>query len=192
MGGVSYNLGCVGMAHAQQAGKIARIGFLDASNAAGSAVLVDAFRQGLNRLGWFEGKNVTIDYRFAEGKTDRLPALATELVRLKVDVIVGTSTPPALAAKSATTTVPIVVTNAADPVAAGLIANLARPGGNVTGLSGLAVELNTKRLEILKDAVPKLARVGLLRALSAMLCTLYSSTEGRRERWVLASCCDTI
>jgi putative tryptophan/tyrosine transport system substrate-binding protein len=95
---------------------------------------------------------------------DRLPQLAAELVHLKVDVIVGTSTAPALAAKSATTTVPIVVTNAADPVAAGLIVNLARPGSNVTGLSGLAVELNTKRLEILKDAVPKLARVGLLRS----------------------------
>ena len=147
---------------AQQTGKVARIGFLDLSTAAGSTVLVDAFRQELSKLGWIEGKNITIEYRFAEGKPEPLPELAADLVRLKVDVIVGTSTAPALAAKGATATIPIVVTNASDPVAAGLIASLARPGGNVTGLSGLATELNTKRLEILKDAVPKLVRVGLL------------------------------
>src|SRR4029453_5949067 len=101
--------------------------------------------------------------RFAEQKPGRLPELAAELVRLKVDFIVGASTGAALAAKSATTTIPIVMTQSSDPVAAGLVASLARPGGNVTGLSSLAVELNTKRLEILKDAVPKLARIGLLR-----------------------------
>jgi putative ABC transport system substrate-binding protein len=155
---------CGARAEAQQAGKVLRIGFLDTSTASGSAVLVDAFRQELTKLGWIEGKNIAIEYRFAEGKPERLPELAADLVRLKVDLIVVTGTPSALAAKSATATIPIVMANAADPgVGAGLIASLARPGGNVTGLSGLAVELNTKRLEILKDAVPKLARVGLLR-----------------------------
>ena len=140
-----------------------RIGFLDEGTASGSAVLVEAFRQELSKLGWIEGKNITIEYRFAERKTERLPELAADLVRLKVDLIVVTGTPSALAAKSATTTIPIVMTNAGDPVGAGLVASLARPGGNVTGLSSLSTELNTKRLEILKDAVPKLARVGLLR-----------------------------
>ena len=124
---------------------------------------MEAFRQELSKLGWIEGKNITIEYRFAEQKTERLPELAADLVRLKVDLIVVTGTPAALAAKSATTTIPIVMTNAGDPVGAGLVASLARPGGNVTGLSSLSPELNTKRLEILKDAVPKLARVGLLR-----------------------------
>jgi ABC-type uncharacterized transport system substrate-binding protein len=126
------------------------------------AVMVDAFRQELSKLGWIEGKTIIIDYRFAEGKPERLPELAAELVRLKVDVIVGTSTPPALAAKGATSTIPIVMANVGDPVGAGLVASLARPGGNVTGNSGLAPELNTKRLEILKDAIPTLSRVGLL------------------------------
>jgi len=156
-------LATVSLAEAQQAGKIFRIGFLDPSTASGSAVLVDVLRQELSKLGWIEGKNITIEYRFGEQKNERLRELAAELVRLKVDLIVVASTPPALAAKSATTTIPIVMTNAGDPVAAGLVASLARPGGNVTGLSGLSTQLNTKRLEVLKDAVPKLARVGLLR-----------------------------
>jgi putative tryptophan/tyrosine transport system substrate-binding protein len=151
------------IAEAQRAGKIFRIGFLDPSNASGSAVLVDAFRQELTKLGWTEGKNITIEYRFAEQRSDRLPDLAADLVRLKVDLIVVASTPPALAAKRATTTIPIVMAIAGDPVGAGLVASLARPGGNVTGLSTLGTELNSKRLEVLKDAVPKLARVGLLR-----------------------------
>jgi len=148
---------------AQQADKVFRIGFLDPSSASGSAVLIDAFRQELSKLGWIEGKNFTIEYRFTEGKPERLPEPAKDLVRLKVDLIVVTTGPAALAAKGATTTIPIVMANAADPVGEGLVTSLARPGGNVTGLSGLAVELNTKRLEILKDAVPRLARVGLLR-----------------------------
>jgi putative tryptophan/tyrosine transport system substrate-binding protein len=154
----------VSLAEAQQTGKVPRIGFLDTSTASGSAVLVDAFQQELSKLGWIEGKNVTIEYRFAEGKgTTRLSELAADLVRLKVDLIVVTDTPSSLAAKSATTTIPIVMVSVGDPVAAGLVASLARPGGNVTGFSNLSVELNTKRLEILTDAVPKLARVGLLR-----------------------------
>ena len=147
---------------AQQAGKVLRIGFLHQSTASGIAALSEVFRQELTKLGWIEGKNIAIEYRFAEEKRERLPELATELVRLKVDLIVVTTTSAAAAAKSATTTTPIVMTNPGDPVGAGLIASLARPGGNVTGLSSLGPELNTKRLEILKDAVPKLTRVGLL------------------------------
>ena len=149
-------------AQAQQTGKVPRIGFLDLSTASGSAVLVEAFRQELSKLGWIEEKNIGIEYRFAEQKNERLPELAAELVRLKVDLIVVTGTPSALAAKSATATIPIVVTSATDPVGTGLVTSLGRPGGNITGLSSLSIELNTKRLEILKDAVPKLARVGLL------------------------------
>ena len=108
-------------------------------------------------------KNIAFEYRFAEQKQERLPELAADLVRLKVDLIVTTGNPPALAAKRATTTIPIVMATSADPVGAGLVASLARPGGNITGNSGLAPELDSKRLEVLKDAVPKLARVGLLR-----------------------------
>ena len=152
------------IANAQQAGKIFRIGFLDNSTASGMAVLVDAFRQELSNLGWSEGKNIAIEYRFAEQKNERLPELAADLVRLKVDLIVASGTPSSLAAKSATTTIPIVMAQAGDPVGSGLVTSLARPGGNVTGFSNLSFELNTKRLEILKDAVPKLARVGLLRS----------------------------
>jgi putative tryptophan/tyrosine transport system substrate-binding protein len=150
-------------ADAQQTGKILRIGYLDPSTASGSAVLLDAFRQELSKLGWIEGKNFTIEYRFAEQKPERLPELAADQVRLKVDLIVVPGVPPALAAKKATTTIPIVMTIAADPVGQGVVASLARPGGNVTGFSSSANELNTKRLEVLKDAVPKLARVGFLR-----------------------------
>jgi putative tryptophan/tyrosine transport system substrate-binding protein len=153
----------VSLAEAQQTGKIVRIGFLDTSTASGSAVLWDAFRQEMRKLGWIEGKNIAIEYRFAEQKPERLPELAVDLVRLKVGLIVVSGTPPALAAKNATTTIPIVMANVADPVGQGLVASLARPGGNVTGNSGLAFELDTKRLEILKDVVPKLSRVGFLR-----------------------------
>jgi putative ABC transport system substrate-binding protein len=148
---------------AQQPGKIFRIGLLDNSTAPGMAILLDAFRQELNKLGWIEGKNIAIEYRFAEQKRERLPELAAELVRLKVDLILATGGPSELAAKKATNTVPIVMANSSDPVGAGLVASLAKPGGNVTGNSGLGTELNSKRLEVLKDAVPKLARVGYLR-----------------------------
>ena len=150
---------------AQQAGKVVRIGFLDNSTASGMAVLLEAFRQELRKLGWIEGKNIIIEYRFAENKgPEHLPELAAELVRLKVDLIVTSGGPTPLAAKGATSSIPIVMTNSADPVGAGLVASLARPGGNVTGLSGLGPELITKRLEILKDAIPRLSRVGLLRS----------------------------
>jgi putative tryptophan/tyrosine transport system substrate-binding protein len=151
------------IAEAQETGKIFRIGFLDPTNASGMAVMVDAFRQELSKLGWIEGKNIAFEYRFAEQKPERVAELAAELVRLKVDLIVTTGVPPALEAKKATTTIPIVITSVTDPVALGLVDSLARPGGNITGFATLASELNTKRLEVLKDAVPKLDRVGLLR-----------------------------
>jgi ABC-type uncharacterized transport system substrate-binding protein len=148
---------------AQQPGKIFRIGFLDPSNASGMAVMVDAFRQELNKLGWIEGKNITIEYRFAESKGEkRIKELAGDLVRFKVDLIVVTGPNAGLAARNATATIPIVNASGGDLVAAGLVASLARPGGNVTGLTSLDPQLITKRLEVLKDAVPKLARVGLL------------------------------
>jgi putative ABC transport system substrate-binding protein len=149
-------------AEAQQTGKVPRIGFLDASTSSGSAVLLEAFQQEMSKLGWIEGKNITTEYRFAEGKNERLPELAADLVRLKVDVIVGTATAPASAAKRTTSTIPIVMVNVGDPVGANLVANLARPGGNVTGLSSLSPELSGKRLELLKETVPRLTRVGVL------------------------------
>jgi len=132
-------------ADAQQSAKIFRIGFLDSSTAAGSAVLSEAFRQEMSKLGWIETKNIAFEYRFAEQNNERLPELAADLVRLKVDLIVVTSVVPALAAKKATITKPIVMTTSTDPVGAGLVASLARPGGNITGNSGLSDELGTKR-----------------------------------------------
>ena len=149
-------------AQAQQSGKIFRIGYLDPITVSENAVRLEAFRQELSKLGWIEGKNIAFEYRFAENKPERIPELAEELVRLKVDLIVTSANPPALAAQKATSTIPIVILNVVDPLALGLVASLARPGGNVTGFYSFATELNTKRLEILKDAVPKLARVGLL------------------------------
>jgi len=159
-------------AHAQQAGKIVRIGFLDNSTASSMAGLLEAFRQELRKLGWIEGKNIIIEYRFAEQKLERLPELAADLVRLKVDLIVTSGGPTPLVAKKATSTIPIVMTVSTDPVAEGLVASLARPGGNVTGFSSLSPELISKRLEVLKDAVPKLARVGLLRSGGAITADL--------------------
>ena len=120
-------------AGAQQQGKVFRIGFLDDSTASGSAVLVEVFWQEMRKLGWIEGKSITIEYRFAESKNDRLPELAADLVRLRVDLIVVSGGLVALAAKKATTTIPIVMANVGDPVGFGLVASLARPGGNITG-----------------------------------------------------------
>jgi len=149
-------------AEAQQPGKIPRIGYLSASSAAEALVRTDAFRQGLRELGYVEGKNLVIDFRYADGKFDRLPALVAELVRLKVDVIVTAGPSVTGPAKDATGTIPIVMTNDSDPVGSGFVASLARPGGNITGLSSLAQELSGKRLELLKEIVPKLARVAIL------------------------------
>jgi putative ABC transport system substrate-binding protein len=149
-------------AEAQQAAKIARIGYLT-GNLASAPHLPEAFRQGLRDLGYVEGRNVVIEYRDAEGKPERLPALAAELVALKVDVIVAAEgTPPALAATQATRTLPIVFTTVGDPVTSGLVTSLARPGGNVTGLSLLFPELVGKGLEHLKQAVPGVSRVAVL------------------------------
>ena len=132
-------------ADAQQQGKIFRIGYLDVSTASGSAGLVEVFRQELSKLGWIEGKNFTIEYRFAEQKSERIPELAADLVRLKVDLIVVTSGPSALAAKKATTSIPIVIANAGDPVGEGLVASLARPGGNVTGFCEYVIRTNHEK-----------------------------------------------
>jgi ABC-type uncharacterized transport system substrate-binding protein len=149
-------------AEAQQPKKLYRIGILFVGSSSFYATWIDVFRQGLKELGYIEGKNITIDYRYAEGKADRLPSLAAELVGLKVDVIVSSSTPSVLAVKKATSTIPIVFVSISDPVASGLVASLARPGGNITGLSIVAVELSGKRLELLKEAVPSVTRVAFL------------------------------
>ena len=146
---------------AQQAAKVPRIGYL-AGDRAASPHLIEAFRQGLRDLGYVEGSNVLIEYRDAEGKFERLPALAAELVALKIDVIVAGGTPLILAAKQATRTLPIVFAAASDPVTDGLVTSLARPGGNVTGLSNIAPDLVGKRLELLKQAVPGVNRVAIL------------------------------
>ncbi len=146
---------------AQQAAKVARIGWLAGSLAAGPH-LIEAFRQGLRDLGYVEGRNLVIEYRNAEGKPERYPALAAELVALKVDIIVTSSQISALAAKQATKTIPIVFANAGDPVESGLVTSLARPGGNVTGLSNLSRDLVGKCLEHLKQALPEVSRVAAL------------------------------
>ena len=146
------------LAKAQQPTKVLRIGRLDAASFSANASRKEAFRQGLRELSYVEGTNIVIEWRSADGKSDRLPALAAELVRLKVDVIVTGGGPATRAAKAATSTIPIVMTNDSDPVAEGIVASLARPGGNITGLSTLAPELSGKRLEILREVVPKLSR----------------------------------
>ena len=144
---------------AQQAAKVPRIGYL-ATNLAGNPSSLEAFLQGLRDLGYVEGRNVVIEYRDAEGKLKRLPALSAELVELKVDVIVASAgTLVALAAKQATGNIPIVFIAVGDPVTSGLVTNLGRPGGNVTGLSALSPELTSKWLELLKQAVPGVSRV---------------------------------
>jgi putative ABC transport system substrate-binding protein len=148
----------------QPQAKIPRIGFLGVANPTAWSPRVDAFRAGLRDLGYVEGKNITIEFRFAEGQYDRLPALAAELVRLNVDVIVTHAVPGALAAKRATATnpIPVVMTNVGDAVGAGIVASLARPGGNITGDTFYVTELAAKRLEVLKDAIPRMRQVAVL------------------------------
>jgi len=150
-------------ARAQQPTKIPRIGYLSGTSPSTSSARREAFRQGLRELGYVEGKNIIIEWRYAEGKLDRLPALAAELLRLKVDIIISAGLGPTRAAKEATNTIPIVMTNEGDPVGTGIVASLARPGGNITGLSTLAPELSGKRLELLKEIIPKLSRVAVFR-----------------------------
>jgi putative ABC transport system substrate-binding protein len=151
----------VPLVEAQQPKKVPRIAYLTGSYASSTAPRTRAFRQGLRELGYIEGKSIVIDSRFAEGKLDRLPALVAELLRLKVDVIVTGGPAPTRAAKEATTIIPIVMAQDADPVGSGFVASLARPGGNITGLSTLAPELSGKRLELLKEIIPNLTRVAV-------------------------------
>jgi putative tryptophan/tyrosine transport system substrate-binding protein len=149
-------------AEAQQANKIPRIGYLATTFASEVTTRVDALRQGLRQLGHLEGKNIVIEYRYGEGKPDRLPALVAELIDLQVDLIVTHGFPAARAAKQATTTIPIVMAVIGDAVGAGLVASLARPGGNITGLTSILSELYGKRLELLKEISPKISRVAVL------------------------------
>jgi putative ABC transport system substrate-binding protein len=149
-------------AEAQQAGKVYRIGFLGNSTPALEANLVGPFREGLRDLGYVEGRNILIEYRWAEGQYERFPTLIAELAALKVDVIVAAGTPAALAVKKATTSIPLVMLAVGDPVGTGLVASLGRPGGNITGLSAIASELEGKRLELLREVVPKLSYIAVL------------------------------
>ncbi len=155
-------LGWAGMVEAQQPKKVQRVGYLGGPSLSSMSARTQAFRQGLRELGYVEGKNIAMEYRYAEGKLDRLPALAAELVRLKVDVIVAAGPTPTRAAKEATSTIPIVMAQSTDPVGSGFVASLARPGGNITGLSTLSPEISGKRLELLKEIIPRLSRVAAL------------------------------
>src|SRR5262245_6684456 len=149
-------------ARAQQPTKVPRIGYLTAQTSSGELPRIEAFRQGLRALGYVEGQNIAIDYRFTDGKLERLPEVAAELVSLKVNVLIAISTNAALAAKGATSTIPIFFMGVSSPIEAGLVKSLARPGGNITGLTNIASVLSGKRLEVLKETLPKLSRVAVL------------------------------
>src|SRR5215813_4074406 len=156
-----------GYAEAQQPKSVPKIGFLSrdlhpADSRAPAPRNLEAFRQGLRELGYVEGKNIVIEYRYSDGRNERMPALAEELIRLKVDIIVADSYAAARDAKKVSATIPIVTTSGADPIATGLAASLARPGGNVTGLTNLTPQLLGKRLELLKEVVPKVSRFAVL------------------------------
>ena len=159
---VGIMLAVAAVADAQEPKKVPKIGFLVGPSRSFFASRMESFQQGLHSLGYIEGKNIVIEYRYAEGKADRLPTLAAELVGLNVDVIVTSATPSVLAAKKATSTIPVVFVSVTDPVSSGLVTSLARPGGNITGLTILAPELSGKRLELLKEAVPNVTRVAFL------------------------------
>ena len=155
-------LACVHLAEAQQPKKVHRIGMLMSSSASSQRSRLDDFRQGLRELGYVEGQNILIDYRYANGKLDQLPALAAELVRLQVELIVTTGNEAVQAVKNTTQTLPIVMAFSGDPVAAGFVASLSRPGGNITGLSRINVELTAKQLELLKETIPRITLVAVL------------------------------
>jgi putative tryptophan/tyrosine transport system substrate-binding protein len=159
---VLLSLACVHLAEAQQPGKVHRIGYLTLSTPSAQASRLDAFRRGLRDIGYIEDKNIVIEYRYAEGKLDRQRELAAELVRLKLDVIVTGGPAATRPAKEATSTIPIVMAFDSDPVGSGFVVSLARPGGNVTGLSSLSPELSGKQVQLLKEIVPKLSRVAVL------------------------------
>ena len=174
---VGLILASVHLAEAQQAGKIPRIGYQSASSSGENNE--EAFRQGLRELGYVEGQNIVIEWRFAQGKPAQVRRNAAELVQLKVDVIVTGGVADTRAAKGATSTIPIVMTNDTDPVGEGLVASLARPGGNITGLASLSVELGGKLLELLKDTLPRLSHVIGLRGPGAQGSTVtLKDTEG--------------
>jgi ABC-type uncharacterized transport system substrate-binding protein len=158
----SVLLATISHADAQQPAKIPRIGYVSGTSPANPGREVTAFQQGLRDLGYIEGKNILVEYRYQEGKAERGPVLVAELVKLKVDVLVLVPSPAIRAAKQATKTIPIVMATTADPVATGLIDSLARPGGNITGLTRITRDLNGKRLELLKEVVPTTSRVGVL------------------------------
>jgi putative tryptophan/tyrosine transport system substrate-binding protein len=169
------------LAEAQQTSKIPRIGILiPGSSAFPTSVRYDSFRQGLRDLGYIEGKNISIEIRYAEGKEDRLSDFAAELVKLKMDVIVTSTVPGVLAAKNATSTIPIVFWAVFDPVRAGLVSSLARPGGNITGLSIVNPELDGKRLELLKETFPKITKVAYLRDARSLVAGLTAMQEAAR------------
>src|SRR6516164_6997290 len=163
-------------ARAQQPSKVATIGLLGSGTAAAQSQWTAAFVQRMRELGWTEGRNLAIEYRWAEGHTERLTGLANELVRLKVDVILTHNTPPQLAAKQVTSTIPIVFATAGDPVGTGIVASLARPGGNITGLSSEAPDTASKRLGFLRELVPGLQRLAILADVS----NLYAVLEERK------------
>jgi ABC-type uncharacterized transport system substrate-binding protein len=169
-------------AQAQQGRK--RIGFLGTSSFALERHLVDAFVQTLRELDNAEGENIAIEYRWAEGRDDRLPKFATELVRLRPDVIVTTGTPGTIAAKQATSTIPIVFASSGNPISAGLVASLARPGGNITGFTLSGAELEGKRVQLLKEAVPGLSRLALMwNSANPPTFEFYQLTRRRRRPW---------
>jgi putative ABC transport system substrate-binding protein len=158
---VNFFLAPLCPARAQQTNKVPRIGYLSASSASASASYREVFREGLHQLGYIEGQNITIEWRYADARDERLPGLAAELVRLKVDAIVTHSTPPIRALQRATNSIPIIMANVGDPIAQGFVASLAHPGGNITGFTNLSPDLSTKRLEVLKEVSPKILRVAV-------------------------------
>jgi putative ABC transport system substrate-binding protein len=164
----------------QPAGKVPRIGFLDSGSASEprNTLGVDAFRQGLRELGYLEGKNITVDYKYDEGKSGRLQEFAEELVRLKVDILVAMDSSAARAAKKSTTTIPVVFTTGGSPIANGFVASLARPGGNATGVTTNSPELVGKRLELLKEAVPKVSRFGFLGNADSAAHAMFNEAQG--------------
>ncbi len=170
-------VGCVGMAEAQQPKKIPRIGYLSIASQPDNQ---EAFRQGLRELGYIEGQNITVEYRYAVGNVDRLPELAADLVRVGVDVIVPGGNAATRAVQKATSTIPIVMSGTTDPVASGFVASLARPGGNITGSATLFQDLAAKRLELLKEALPKVSRVGVLYNRAVNAAELRETQEAAR------------
>jgi putative ABC transport system substrate-binding protein len=188
--GITFAI-CVAVAQAQRPEKVRRVGHLAVNSPSADRHLDETFKRTLRELGWVEGQNITIQYRSAEGKTDRLPEIAAELVRLNVDVILSTGgTPGAQAAKKATGTIPIVFTSSGDPVATGLVTSLARPGGNVTGLSRVGPDLAAKKVELFKEILPKISRVAFIwnPANPANALALRETEAAAREvRWQLQS-----